>query len=503
MSAAALDRRLNGFMKRPADATGASSKNRALSGILPSRRCGRRTLPTIARMRRANPATIRRRRLTVLAVLVALAVALVVVVRGSADEELILVPAGPGEGETYDPLAYEDGKRAEFERRAARGFADILYEKSPGGIVASAARTARWRPLIERVATQHDADPALLEAVVLLESAGRSDVFAGDDVAGAAGLAQILAETATGLLEMEVDVERSRTLTAAIADAEAEGDARRARRLRARRRRVDDRFDPRAALTGMARYLQLAREHLGRPDLAVASYHMGIGNLDNVLERFGEGDDVPYAEVYFGSSPLSRPRAYELLSSFGDDSSTYLWRVLAAREIMRLYRDDRDELVRRAATQEAGDAAGPRGGAGDLVGPPSEIGRLRIRFRDTAGQARLTQRAMAVVVYIAAGTRRVTSRGTLTVVRTTNADAAPHLRIHTGGDAFDVAREYASREHALAFEFMLNRLKALDLITWQRDADDIHVVVKPDSDELLPDDPGRLLRDALRVPDRQ
>ena len=47
--------------------------------------------------------------------------------------------------------------------------------------------------------------------------------------------------------------------------------------------RVDERFDPAKALAGTARYLALARERLGREDLAFVSYHMGMGNLENVL----------------------------------------------------------------------------------------------------------------------------------------------------------------------------------------------------------------------------
>ena len=42
-----------------------------------------------------------------------------------------------------------------------------------------------------------------------------------------------------------------------------------------------------------AAYLAFARGELsGRLDLAVASYHMGVGNLQGVLSRFDEGDDL-------------------------------------------------------------------------------------------------------------------------------------------------------------------------------------------------------------------
>ena len=60
----------------------------------------------------------------------------------------------------------------------------------------------------------------------------------------------------------------------------------RLQRLLADRRRVDARFDPRGAITGLARYLRIAHAHFGRWDLAVESYHMGIGNLEGVLRAY-------------------------------------------------------------------------------------------------------------------------------------------------------------------------------------------------------------------------
>jgi hypothetical protein len=99
-----------------------------------------------------------------------------------------------------------------------------------------------------------------------------------------------------------------------------------------------------------ARYLQIADQRLGRADLAVAAYHMGIGNMQNALAAYGKRD-IPYARLYFDSTPLRHARAYRILAGLGDDSSTYLWRILAAKEVMRLYREDPNGLARRAELQ--------------------------------------------------------------------------------------------------------------------------------------------------------
>ena len=62
------------------------------------------------------------------------------------DPPAALAPDAP------DPFAYSDARRAEFEERAAAGFAHVVYAKSPGGVVATAARVAAYRDRIERVA---------------------------------------------------------------------------------------------------------------------------------------------------------------------------------------------------------------------------------------------------------------------------------------------------------------------------------------------------------------
>ena len=56
--------------------------------------------------------------------------------------------------------------------------------------------------------------------------------------------------------------------------------------------------------------------------------------------------DVPYAQLFFDSSPLRHAAAWRTLAALGDDSSTYLWRIGAARDVLRLLRDDPGELLR-------------------------------------------------------------------------------------------------------------------------------------------------------------
>ena len=428
-----------------------------------------------------------------------------------------------------DPFAYDPDRREDFERRAAAGLSHVLYAKSPGGAIASAERVARYRGLIEDAAGDHD--PDTIEAMVLLESAGRPDAMAGG-TEGAVGLTHILAETGANLLDMRVDVAESRRLTKQIERALRRGQAARADRLRAQRRRVDERYDPPKALAATVRYLDFAKGELDdRDDMAVASYHMGVGNLQGVLEAFGADEQTPYAEVFFDSSPLRHAEAWQRLARLGDDSSTYLWRIGAAREIMRLHREDPEELSslvvlhgkknsaeevlhRPADTKvftEPDDVEEARDD-GELEALPVEdlakvgiridrrMGELAKRQDAEAGLYRaLKPEALALLVYLASGVKEISKAEPLVLTSTVrdlgyqrlllrrNREATPGYSLHTTGWAFDVERKYASREQALAFQFMLDRLQALNLIAWVREPAAIHITVGGGAKALLGD----------------
>jgi hypothetical protein len=424
-----------------------------------------------------------------------------------------------------DPFAYEADREDEFVARATAGHSHVLYEKSPDGVFATARRVERWRPAIEEQAGITDVDPDLIEAMVFLESAGYADARASDDIEGAVGLTQILAETATSLLGMHVDVDESQRLTRRIARAEELGDTARAERLRARRADVDERFDPDDALQGAGRYLAIAEDRFGSEELAVVSYHMGIGNLENVLAAYGE-DDVSWARVYFDATPRDHPRTYRLLSGFGDDSATYLWRVYAAREIMRLYREDQYELRRLSRLH------GAKASAEEVLHPPSDtdvfetpgeldeaylsgdlrpfagvrgmqldpdVGELAGRIEAERHLYRgLRPEAHELAVYLAAGVRDVAgTRASLIVTSTVrdleyqrllarrNEFATRAYSLHTTGFAFDVRRDYAGRAQAVAFEYMLDRLQSLNLIAWVREPGAIHITASSEAGSLI------------------
>jgi hypothetical protein len=364
--------------------------------------------------------------------------------------------------------------------------------------------------------------------MVLLESAGRPEVMATGDVEDAVGLTQILAETAVNLLGMRVDVDASRRLTRKIERADRRGASARSERLRARRRRVDERFDAGKALEATGRYLKIAMDEFGREDQAVVSYHMGIRNLQGVLAAYGD-DEASYTQVYFDATPDRHPRTHGLLAGLGDDSRTYLWRVLASAEVMRLYRDDPGELARldelHSAKASAEEVLHPRASTevyetpadleaayaeGELRPFPNDPARYGLRGDPRMGApARrvdaeralyrgLRPGALALAVYVAKGVRAIADtkappivtstvrdRGYQAVLARRNPEATSAYSLHTTGFAFDVRRVYRSRRQAAAFQYMLDRLQSLNMIAWVREPGAIHITASSEARRLL------------------
>jgi len=458
---------------------------------------------------------------------------------GGDDSAGVLVPRA--EGTALDALAYDDSQAEDLERAAAFGLSHALYARSPGGVFATAERTESYRSLVEDAVEDSGFEANLVEAIVFLESGGRQDVIAGDDPAAASGLTQILAETGQSFLGMDVDLEESRRLTVRIAGAVERGDVAEAERLRDRRRAIDARFDPEQALAGTVRYLTTARERLGRDDLAVVSYHMGIGNLTNVLRAYAPGadlavpdlvdeEDLSWVRVFFDTAPDQNGEAHALLARLGDDSPTYYWRVLAAQEIMRLYRDDRERL------QELDLLHAAKGSAEEALHPPFETDRfadatdlqrawdenvlqplpidpVRLGFAVDRTMGELAPRlgqpselyrglraeALAMLVYIgmrvqglSAATRPLEVTSSVRddayqeLLRSGNPEAAQGYSLHTTGFAFDVRRRYESGAQAQAFQFLLDDLTARNLIAWVREPAAIHVTVSAEADTLVP-----------------
>ncbi|HEX4670796.1 MAG TPA: transglycosylase SLT domain-containing protein [Solirubrobacteraceae bacterium] len=471
-------------------------------------------------------ALVRHRRLVLVAAGVALAIVVAVLATSGGGRPRLPLPGVGRPAKAGDPFAYVSSRRSDFEARAVAGSAHVLFTKSPGGVLATAARVAALRSLINAAAAGTGVDPNLLEALVFVESAGRSNVIAGNDAADAAGLTQILAQTGQSLLGMHVDLTRSRKLTAQITRAAGNGQPGKMARLQRQRAKIDDRFNERLALAATVRYLRLAEQRFGRADLAVESYHMGIGNLQHVLDEYDGGHPVPYVQLYFDTAPDHHPTAFNTLSGFGDDSSLYYWRILGAAQIMRLYLTDRRVLERLISLQTSTDSAAavlhPPDTTRSFANPdalyrayaskqllplPSNARALGLAYSPemgslakSVGASRAAYRglrtpALDLLVELAARVRALSGGATPLRVDSTvvdgrylqqlgDSDPAP-----TTGYTFTIARRYVRPSQAVAFQAMLDRLQALNLIAWERFSGVIEVTVASDAAHAIVDGP--------------
>jgi hypothetical protein len=457
--------------------------------------------------------------------------------------------APPYDAAGFQPFAYGTGLGTDFLGRGTRGMAHVVYALSPGGVRRSVARTERWRDEVEHAVAGSRVSASDLEAMLFLESAGRPAVMADGTPNSATGLMQIIPSTATALLGMRVDLARSLAIQRELATARHRVLVSRKRRKRRAARRevrslrrewpvVDERLDPEKSLAGAVRYLKIAERRFGRHDLAIASYHMGIGNLRNVIrayvaprhparttrrtvERYG----LSWARLYYDSSPTRNPRTWEYLTDLGDDSRHYLFKVLASEEIMRLARTDPEELDRRIELQttkaSAEELLRPESRyppyeddgdlrraykRGELVPLPKDP--VRLGYRVSRGMGSLARRlkqprilyrglrpeALACLLYISKEYRRILGHGTLRVTSTvrdlgyqellvaTNAQATPEFSLHTTGFAIDIAKPRAEAP----LRFLLERLQALEVIAWVEEPGAFHLTVGPEASALMP-----------------
>jgi hypothetical protein len=91
------------------------------------------------------------------------------------------------------------------------------------------------------------------------------------------------------------------------------------------------------------------------------------------------------------------------------------------------------------------------------------------------GTIALRPDGLAMLEYLGAGARAIS--GVEPLVVTVDAEGA--------GYSFDVRRDYVSRSQARAFQFLLDRLVALNLIAWVREPAAIHVTVAAGAQEML------------------
>ena len=334
---------------------------------------------------------------------------------------------------------------------AARSFGRGLFLSSPGGVVATAARVASWHRLAVGATRRSGISPTLLEGMIFVESSGRPRVVG---LGGHRGLTQLST-----------------------------------RRMR-----------PAAQLRATVRRLERARRTLGRLDLAVASYHLGVSPLRHVRS---------YASFYF-RTPLHGPAA------------DYYWKVLAAERVLRLYETDRAALRYEQRLQFKKNSAeevlhprpttlqfrSPRAiaralRAHVLVPIPRDWRRTHIRIGRQLGQlaprhrrlyASLRPAALQILLYVGHELRAYRPLLLTSAVRDDdyqrrltriNPVATRAYSMHTTGYAFDILRSFQSGAQKRAFFRVLERLQAVNAIAYIPELAAMHIAVASDAQVKL------------------
>jgi hypothetical protein len=253
---------------------------------------------------------------------------------------------------------------------------------------------------------------------------------------------------------------------------------------------------------------------------------MGIGNLQHVLDEYDGGHAVPYVQLYFDTAPDHHSAAFNTLSGFGDDSSLYYWRILGAAQIMRLYRSDQTVLKRLTSLQTSTDSAAEvlhpsdktppfanpdalyRAYAGKQLLPlPRNARALGLAYSPDMGSLAksvgaspaayrgLRTPALDMLIELAARVRSLSGGAAPLLVDSTVTDGRYQQQLGDGdpspttGYTFTIARRYVRRSQAFAFQAMLDRLQALNLIAWERFASVIEVTVASDAAHAIVDGP--------------
>ena len=399
-----------------------------------------------------------------------------------------------------------------------------------GGRERGARRRAgarRSRPPRARPAST----PTRSRALVFLESAGREDAVAPSGIEGAVGLTQILAGTATDLLDMRVDTAAQRAAHAADRPRAARGHAGRGRaaaaRAGARRRALRRRQG-----AGGHGPLPQARPRHARPRgprvrLLPHGHRQPAGGAARVRRRYTW---LGRRSTSTRRSPAT-PRPTAGCSSSATTPRTTTGRCSRRREIMRLYRDDRAELDRLTALH------GAKGSAEEVLHPPGSVPQFadpgaaarRVGRRRDRGVPRHAEAARAcgatrawassprALDQPAGALPRSPSRGAGDGALHRRAGACAQRRVPAGGHLDGARRALParagqgatarrpgtsrctrragrstssaatlSRRQALAFQYVLDRLPVLGGIAWVREPDAIHVTVSSEAKALLP-----------------
>lgn len=375
--------------------------------------------------------------------------------------------------------------------------------------VVAARGVLKFSQTIRAAAKKYRISQGTLEGIIYLESQGDPMRVSP---AGCAGIAQFAPGTArgTGL------VVSNRWQDLLLAYRLERRPVRKARKL-AKLQRFDQRFAPHLAISAMARHLADLRDSFGGEDYAIAAYHMGGPNLRATIRKFKSGwkapDGLNWMDIVLEAGPDSHPKTFNWLHHrLRDDSVTYYFRVLAAKEAMRLWRADRREFLEKVNFYQEAKSRGRRPrlavelawydrddfAVSDLT--PIQAGPLfNLEIDEDVSSPEARPAMVGFLVYLASRVRE--SGGGQ--IRVTSAYRTEELQrqlvlqgrspslftTHRAGMGVDLGRCQGRTRDALEWE--LGLLRYVGDLEWYREGNHYHITLNPVRDyfeKIIADD---------------
>lgn len=113
---------------------------------------------------------------------------------------------------------------------------------------------------------------------------------------------------------------------------------------------LSDRENPHESINATSKFINYYQKFLGTEDLAVASFHMGYGNIFDLIQKYIDPEKIKkfpkeavvahklnYPKIFFNTTKESKPKAYNFLfNTLEDDSANYYFKILAAANILKI-----------------------------------------------------------------------------------------------------------------------------------------------------------------------
>jgi len=268
----------------------------------------------------------------------------------------------------------------------------------------------------------------------------------------------------------------------------------------------DKRQDPRECILAAGRYLSDLKKYFGS-DLAISSYHMGEGNMCRfiklyILQFYGESYlvtsknalslvekyDITWPKIFFRARPGME--LYTALALLKDASSTYYFRILAAKKLLEVSKTKYASLC-RVFSQNLVDSSNrpphryyawyePRFVGQEVVVRYTQVPALACKniLAFVGGDTLCKEETIGATLLIGSLFRKsFVNNSSVLQIRFSTQCSIDDMGLHCG-EAFDIMTPKTQSANK-RLKFILKRLEQLNIISFSVSQKHYHVVISP------------------------